>query len=133
MVKVHTQADCLYEIGRIHAHEGDGARCRHRFPLWDALEQRFASEAVRAQVEQLQADDLAKLDTRRRGKLLALEVGARITSADQKCFEIPATEDEGIDMELEFTDDDGKGTGKRLYLQLKSGNSHLRKRKDNDE
>ena len=44
---------------------------------------------------------------------------ARITSADQKCFEISATEDEGIDMELKFTDDDGKGTGKRLYLQLK--------------
>jgi hypothetical protein len=69
--------------------------CCERFPLWDALEKKFASEAVRAQVEQLQADDLAKLDTRRRGKLLALEVGARITSADQKGFEIPATEDEG--------------------------------------
>jgi hypothetical protein len=56
-------------------------------------------------------------------------VGARITSADQKCFEIPATEDEGLDMELEFTNDDGKGTGRRLYLQLKSGNSYLTKRK----
>lgn len=103
--------------------------CGKRFPLWDALEKKFASEAVRAQVEQLQADDLAKLDTRRRGKLLALEVGARITSADQKCFEIPATEDEGLDMELEFTNDDGKGTGCRLYLQLKSGNAYLTKRK----
>jgi predicted RNA-binding Zn-ribbon protein involved in translation (DUF1610 family) len=107
--------------------ECDG--CGVRFPLWDALEKKFASEAVRAQVEQLQAEDLAKLDTRRRGKLLALEVGARITSADQKCFEIPATEDEGLDMELEFTDDDGEGTGRRLYLQLKSGNSHLTTRK----
>jgi hypothetical protein len=38
---------------------------------------------VRAQVGQLQADDLAKLDTRRKGKLLALEVGARITSASK--------------------------------------------------
>lgn len=103
--------------------------CGKRFPLWDSLEKKFASEAVRAQVEQLQADDLAKLDTRRRGKLLALEVGARITSADQKCFEIPATEDEGLDMELEFTNDDGQGTGHRLYLQLKSGNSYLTKRK----
>jgi len=71
----------------------------------------------------------AAQDTRRRGKLLALEVGARITSADQKCFEIPATEDEGLDMELEFTNDDGEGTGRRLYLQLKSGNSYLTKRK----
>lgn len=107
--------------------ECDG--CGVRFPLWDALEKKFASVAVRAQVLQLQADDLVKLDSRRRGKLLALEVGARITSADQKCFEIPATEDEGLDMELEFTNDDGTGTGRRLYLQLKSGNSHLTKRK----
>ncbi len=30
-------------------------------------------------------------------------------------------------MELEFTNDDGEGTGRRLYLQLKSGNSHLTK------
>lgn len=65
--------------------------------------------------------------------VLSPEVGARIASADQKSFEIPGTEDEGIDMELEFTDDDGKGTGRRLYLQLKSGNSHLKKRKDGTE
>ena len=32
-------------------------------------------------------------------------------------------------MELEFTNDDGEGTGRRLYLQLKSENSHLTKRK----
>jgi hypothetical protein len=31
--------------------ECDG--CGKRFPLWDALEKRFASEAVRSQVEQL--------------------------------------------------------------------------------
>ena len=36
-------------------------------------------------------------------------------------------------MELEFTDDDGKGTGKRHYLQLKSGNSHLKKLKNGKE
>ena len=111
--------------------ECDG--CGERFMLWDALEKKFASEEVRKQVEELQANDIIRLDTRRKGKLLALEVSARITSADQKCFEIPATEDEGLDMELEFTDEDGKGTGQRLYLQLKAGNSYLRKRKDGAE
>lgn len=104
-------------------------KCGERFALWDALEKRFASGDVRKQVEGLKAGDITRLDTRRKGKLLALEVMARISSADQKCFEIPATEDEGLDMELEFTDD-GKGTGKRLYLQLKSGNSYLRTRSD---
>jgi WD40 repeat protein len=105
-------------------------KCGHRFPLWDALEKKFASVDARAQVEGLQASDAIRLDSRRKGKLLALEVGARITSADQKCFEIPATEDEGLDMELEFTDDEGKGTGRRLYLQLKAGNSYLTPRKE---
>lgn len=96
------------------------------------MEQQFASEEVRVKVEGLKARYVIHLDTRRRGKLLALEVESRITSADQKCFEIPATEDEGLDMELEFTDE-GKGTGKRLYLQLKSGNSYLRTLKDGTE
>jgi hypothetical protein len=104
-------------------------KCGKRFGLWDALERKFASAKVHEQVEGLQAEDVIRLDSRRKGKLLALEVGARITSADQKCFEIPATEDEGLDMELEFTNDEGKGTGKRVYLQLKAGNSYLRKRK----
>jgi hypothetical protein len=107
--------------------------CEKRFTLWDDLEQLFASDAVRLEVEDLRAEDAVRLDLRRKGKLLALEVASRVTSADQKCFEIPGTEDEGIDMEMEFTDDEGRGTGERLYLQLKSGNSHLRKRSDGAE
>ena len=67
--------------------ECDG--CGERFPLWDALEKEFARDAVRRQVEELQADDLAKLSTSRRGKLLVLDVGARITSANQKWMEVP--------------------------------------------
>ncbi|UCE61727.1 MAG: DUF4365 domain-containing protein, partial [Phycisphaerales bacterium] len=104
-------------------------KCDRPFPLWDALEKKFASKAVRQAVGGLRAGDVIRLDSRRKGKLLVLEVQSRITSADQKCFEIPATEDEGLDMEVEFTDDEAKGTGKRLYLQLKAGNSHLRRRK----
>lgn len=107
--------------------------CEKRFNLWDDLEILFASDDVRKEVEGLQAIDAVRLDSRRKGKLLALEVSSRITSADQKCFEIPGTEDEGIDIQLEFTDDEGKGTGKLLFLQLKSGNSHLRKLKDGVE
>jgi len=107
-------------------------KCGERFALWDTLEQRFASDDVRERVEGLRFEDVIRLDTRRKGKLLALEVMARISSADQKCFEIPATEDEGLDVELEFTDD-GKGTGRRLYLQLKSGNSYLRPLKNGKE
>ena len=37
--------------------------------------------------------------------------------------------DHGIDGEVEFKDDNGKASGKRIYIQLKSGNSYLRTRK----
>jgi hypothetical protein len=37
--------------------------------------------------------------------------------------------DHGIDGEVEFKDNDGKASGQRIYVQLKSGNSYLRTRK----
>jgi hypothetical protein len=70
-----------------------------------------------------------QLNARRKGKLLVLDVGARITSTNQKWIEIPQDEDDGIDMMVEFTDEEGNGIGKGLCLQLKAGNSHLTKRK----
>ncbi len=103
-------------------------RCEERVPLWDALEECFASDETKRQVELLQKHGSFTLDARRKGELLVHEVAARITSADQKVFEIPGVEDEGLDMEVEFTGDDGRGTGKRIFLQLKAGNSHLRRR-----
>ena len=41
----------------------------------------------------------------------------------------PSAEQDGIDILLEFANEDGNGTGKGLCLQLKAGNSHLTKRK----
>jgi small GTP-binding protein len=111
--------------------ECDG--CGERFLLWDALEKKFADAEVRRQVETLRADDLAKVDARRRWKLLVLDVGARITSANQKWYEVPQEDDNGIDLVVEFTDDDGNAIGKGLCLQLKAGNSHLTVRNDGVE
>jgi small GTP-binding protein len=104
-------------------------RCDRFVPLWDVLERRFASEAVRKMVETLRLQESSELDSRRQGKLLVLEVSARITSANQMCHEIPGDVDEGIDLVVEFTDDEGRGTGKHMYLQLKAGNSFLKRRK----
>jgi len=104
-------------------------RCDELIPLWDTLEKCFASEALKKRVEALHEYERANLDSRRLGKLLVLEVSARITSANQKCQEIPGDDDEGIDLVVEFTDDEARGTGKHMYLQLKAGNSHLKTRK----
>jgi small GTP-binding protein len=111
--------------------------CDKPIKLWDEQEQLFASDQVRQQVEQMQAADAITLSNQRKGKLLALEVAARIASCDHKSYEIPQSEDEGIDMVLEFTELDtagnARGTGKNLYLQLKSGNSYLKRQKDGKE
>ena len=48
--------------------------CDHIFSLWDDMEELFASYVIRRQVEDLQTVDAIELDTRRKGKLLALEV-----------------------------------------------------------
>jgi hypothetical protein len=37
--------------------------------------------------------------------------------------------DQGIEMEIEFTDDAHEAMSAKLYLQLKSGDSYLRERK----
>ena len=56
------------------------------------------------------------------------EVISTVALADQISREFNVS-DQGIDMEIEFTDDAHEATGAKLYLQLKSGDSYLRERK----
>ena len=119
------------------ARDGDKAQvtcdaCDQRFPLFDDLERLLADPELRRRAEALGSEP-PPLTARRKGKLLVLEVGARLTSANQKWQEINPDEDDGIDLQVEFTDDNGIGTGRYLYLQLKAGPSHLRRLKDGRE
>ena len=52
-----------------------------------------------------------------------------IVGAAGHIFRPTSNSDWGIDGEVEFKDVDGNPSGRRVYLQLKSGNSHLVKRK----
>ena len=104
-------------------------RCDNWVPLWDDLETLFASPLARAMVEEWRNLEQGQLDARRKGKLLVLAVAAHILRADQKYIEVPGDQDEGIDLELEATEN-GRGTGKKMFLQLKAGNSHLQARPD---
>jgi hypothetical protein len=108
-------------------------RCDRPFPLYDNLERLFADTSLRRQAKALGQQELPERTARRKSKLLVLEVGARFTSANQKWQEINADEDDGLDLQVEFTDDDGNGTGRYLFLQLKAGPSHLRHRTDGRE
>ena len=56
------------------------------------------------------------------------EVISTVALADQVSREFNVG-DQGIDMELELTDDTPEAAGAKRYLQLKSGDSYLRERK----
>jgi HEAT repeat protein len=68
-------------------------------------------------------------DNESREGVLVHEVG-RIVSSAGHFFREFLKYDEGIDGEIEFRNEEGRGTGQRVYLQLKSGDSYLRKRKN---
>jgi GTPase SAR1 family protein/DNA-directed RNA polymerase subunit RPC12/RpoP len=106
--------------------------CDERIELWDEIEQQLSSSKVRSQVEQMRTASQVALDSESRGRLLVGEVYAMAAQANQIARELTVS-DYGIDMEIEFKTDDGVATGKKLYLQLKSGDSHLRRRKRDDQ
>lgn len=102
--------------------------CDARVPLWDAIEEKLADPELRATVEEMRREAQIVLDTESRERVLVGEMLAMAASANQIARELTVS-DHGIDMEIEFKDDDGRATGNKVYLQLKSGDSHLRERK----
>ncbi|MCB0532865.1 MAG: TIR domain-containing protein [Saprospiraceae bacterium] len=101
--------------------------CEQRVKLWDDLEERFADPAVQLRVQELEQQSKIMLDAESKERILVGEVISTVGLAGQLCREFSVS-DHGIDMEIEFKNDAGEATGKRLYLQLKSGDSYLRTR-----
>ncbi len=95
------------------------------------IEEQLASLELRQAVEEMRQTAQIVLDTESRERVLVGEVLATVARANQIAREIHVG-DHGIDMEIEFKGHDGKATGQKLYLQLKSGDSHLRMRKEDD-
>jgi DNA-directed RNA polymerase subunit RPC12/RpoP len=102
------------------------ADCEFRIPLWDEVAQRLESDELRRQVQELREQAQIVLDNESKERLLVGEVYAIAARANQLARE-KTISDHGIDMEIEFRDDDGHATGRMLFLQLKSGDSYLRK------
>jgi small GTP-binding protein len=102
--------------------------CEERVPLWDELEQCFASPEIQQRVRDMQEESAIVLDNESKERALVGEVISTVTLAAQICREFNVS-DHGIDMEIEFKDDNHEVTGEKLYLQLKSGDSYLRERK----
>ena len=106
--------------------------CEKRVPLWDALEEQFASPEIQLRVRELEEQARVRLDSESKERALVGEVISTVALAGQIAREFSVS-DHGIDMEIEFKDDDGRATGRRVYLQLKSGDSHLQRRKRDEE
>jgi small GTP-binding protein len=108
-------------------------RCEKRVPLWDEMEQHFASDETRRKVRELQDQAAIVLDAGSKERTLVGEAIAIASQAGQIAREMTVA-DKGIDMEIEFNLDpilpsrEGVATGRKLYLQLKSGDSHLSRR-----
>ena len=102
--------------------------CEKRMPLWDELEEWFASPKTQQRVRELQKQSAIVLGNESKERALVGEVISTVALAGQISREFNVS-DHGIDMEIEFKDDAGDATGKKLYLQLKSGDSYLRVRK----
>jgi hypothetical protein len=103
------------------------SECEERVPLWDEMEQWFASLEVRDRVRELQEQSALVLDNESKERALVGEVTSTVALAGQISREFNVS-DHGIDMEIEFKGDTSEATGQKLYLQLKSGDSYLRER-----
>jgi len=109
------------------------SECEKDISLWDELEEWLVSEKTREDVRALQdkADEtFEKLSNESKEHLLISEVKNAVARAGQIAHDV--VRDNGIDMEIEFRYDNGHAAVKRLYLQLKSGNSYLRERRVDD-
>ena len=103
-------------------------KCEKRVPLWDDLEERFAAPEIHQRVLELDQRSQNALDSADKERTLVGDVISTVSLAGQICRELTVG-DNGIDMEIEFKSDAGEATARKLYLQLKSGDSYLTKRK----
>jgi small GTP-binding protein len=100
-------------------------RCEKPFKLLDDLERLFADPIILRRAEVIGEQEQPRRTASRFSKLLLLEVGSRLTIANQKWQEISTEEDNGVDLQVKFTNDEGKETGHYLYLKLNAGSSLL--------
>jgi hypothetical protein len=104
------------------------AICEERVPLFDLIEEKFTSDEFLLRVRELDERARINLDNESRELILMGHAFAIAGEAGQ-IFRPTPNSDWGIDGEIEFKNDKGQASGKRVYLQLKSGDSYLHKRR----
>ena len=102
--------------------------CDAKVPLIDFIEQRLKSDPVARKILAMDETATRELDTQALEQILIGHMMAIAGEANQ-VFRTLTQFDYGIDGEVEFKDNDGQASGKKIYVQLKSGNSYLRTRR----
>ncbi|HEX8280501.1 MAG TPA: DUF4365 domain-containing protein, partial [Chthoniobacterales bacterium] len=101
--------------------------CGERVLLWDVIEQKFASDESRTQVREMEQQAQTAIDNESRELILVGHAFSTVGEAGH-IFRPTPNSDWGIDGEIEFKNAAGEASGRRVYLQLKSGDSYLSKR-----
>jgi small GTP-binding protein len=102
--------------------------CDKKVVLIDHVETCLASDPVALRVLGMEKKAEQEKDTQALEQILIGHMMAICGEANQ-IFRPVSMFDYGIDGEVEFKDKDGKASGRKIYVQLKSGASYLRIRK----
>lgn len=120
---------------RLNANRPD-ITCQHcdtRIPLIDLIERKFREDRFLRRVQALDSKAKINLDNESRELILVGHTYAIAGEAGQ-IFRQYTNSDHGIDGEIEFKNASNQASGKKVYLQLKSGDSYLyERRKDGKE
>jgi RNase P subunit RPR2 len=102
--------------------------CGKKVPFQDHIEQRLGSDPVARRVVAMEQTEQRERDTQALEQILIGHMMAICGEANQ-IFRPVTMFDYGIDGEVEFKGNDGQASGRKIYVQLKSGGSYLRTRK----
>jgi GTPase SAR1 family protein/DNA-directed RNA polymerase subunit RPC12/RpoP len=102
--------------------------CGKRVPFQDHIEQRLGSDPVARRVLAMEETGQRARDAQALEQILIGHMMAICGEANQ-IFRPVTMWDYGIDGEVEFKGGDGQASGRKVYVQLKSGGSYLRRRK----
>lgn len=106
--------------------------CDEKVPLIDFIEQHLKSDPVARTIMAMEEKATRALDNQALEQILIGHMMATCGEANQ-VFRPTSMFDYGIDGEVEFRDDNGQPSGRKIYVQLKSGNSYLRTRRNDGE
>jgi hypothetical protein len=102
-------------------------KCGKPILLRDLIEKTFESAAVKEKSREMQGEAQVVLDNESRELILVGHAFSIVAEAGQ-IYRGYTNSDHGVDGEIEFKDSHGRASGRRLYVQLKSGDSYLKKR-----